>query len=944
MSNDRQLRQESHGEYIAQAINGTAVVTVYQWAREQPADPQVIAAAQALFEQLPTNQIPAIAPLADGSRMPLLRNPRFVGRDAGLRTLAASLCNDEIAVIGQVAVATGLGGIGKTNLATEFVHRYGQFFAGGVFWLSFADPAAIDAQIAECGGAGGLQVQPDFHTLPLKDQAAVVYRAWQQSIPRLLVFDNCDSDDAEALVQQYRPTTGGCRILITSRRATWNDTPDAQPLPLGVLQRHASIALLRQFRSGLTDAEADTLAAELGDLPLALHLAGSYLHRYRQAVTPEQYLAQLRQPQLLEHRSLQGWKLQKATSPTQHEQHIARTFALSYERLDMADATDALALRLLARAACFAPGVPIQYALLIATLALDAHDPDAAIEARDALVRLLDLGLVEPDDARDVRLHRLLSVFVQSVVQDATAQEDVEQVMIAKAFELNTIGISTPLLALQPHLRHVTDAALPREDAQVAALCGNLGYYLKMIGEYAAARPYLECALAIYEQVLGPTHPHTARSLTNLGMLLHALGEHAAARSYLERALTICKQVFGDIHPDTATSLNNLGMLLESQGEYTAAHSYYTHALNIREQVLGPTHPDTATSLNNQGYLLESMGEYTAARSYYERALIVRERVLGPTHPDTASSLNNLGMLLYALGEHVAAQSYLERSLAIHEQALGLTHPHTALSLDNLGELLRAMGEYKSARPCFERALDIHHLVLGSTHPTTASSLTNLGGLLQDMGEHVAARLYYERALAIYEQVLGPTHPHTASSLNNLGGLLHELGEHAAARPYYERALAIKEQVLGPAHPATAQSLNNLGMLLYTMGKYKSSRPYLARALDIHEQVLGSTHPDTATSLTNLAGLCYAEQNIPEAAALIQRALSIFEQVLGPQHPSTQTARRHLVVIEATMQQAASNPSVQTREQQLADIIAQAQSCSKLDLCQPKPRRTRRPR
>jgi hypothetical protein len=126
-----------------------------------------------------------------------------------------------------------------------------------------------------------------------------------------------------------------------------------QVLPLNVLARPESIALLRQYRPDLAEDDADlnAIAANLGDLPLALHLAGSFLARYRYAVTPSAYLAQLQQPGWLEHRSLQGWKLTRDTSPTLHEQHVARTFALSYERLDARDTTDALALALLARAA-----------------------------------------------------------------------------------------------------------------------------------------------------------------------------------------------------------------------------------------------------------------------------------------------------------------------------------------------------------------------------------------------------------------------------------------------------------------------------------------------------------------------------------------------------------------------------------------------------------------
>ncbi|HEX6290916.1 MAG TPA: helix-turn-helix transcriptional regulator, partial [Herpetosiphonaceae bacterium] len=66
---------------------------------------------------LPLDTVPPPAPLPAGSRMPLSRNPLFVGRDADLRQLAHALTVSETAAIGQVeiAAATGLGGIGKTQ-------------------------------------------------------------------------------------------------------------------------------------------------------------------------------------------------------------------------------------------------------------------------------------------------------------------------------------------------------------------------------------------------------------------------------------------------------------------------------------------------------------------------------------------------------------------------------------------------------------------------------------------------------------------------------------------------------------------------------------------------------------------------------------------------------------------------------------------------------------
>jgi hypothetical protein len=442
-------------------------IMIYAQATPRPADPEVLAAAARQLAALPLETIPNPAPLPPGSRMPLRRNPLFVGREGDLRALAAAFKG------GATVAITGLGGLGKTQLASEFVHRYGPFFAGGVLWLNCADPTAVPTEVAACGGPGGLALHPEFHMLPLADQVQLVHAAWQSPLPRLLVCDNCED---EALLAQWRPPHGGCRVLVTSRRASWEPSLGVQLVSLGVLRRDESLALLRHHRSDLpaNEADLDAIAAELGDLPLALHLAGSFLARYR-AVTPTAYLAQLRQHDRLAHRSLQGGVLTRELSPTQHEQHVARTFALSYDRLDPADPMDARALALLARAVYFADGQAIRRDLLLATITGPAEDPDAALQAEDALWRLLELGLLEPDAAGAVRLHRLLAVFVRTVARDAMAQTAVEDALLAAAERLINAGYPGPLLALHPHLRAVTEAAQPREDVRTAGLEAVLG-------------------------------------------------------------------------------------------------------------------------------------------------------------------------------------------------------------------------------------------------------------------------------------------------------------------------------------------------------------------------------------------------------------------------------------------------------------------------------------
>ena len=855
------------------------------------------AAVETELQQLTPSSPPAIAcPSSGPFSLPYPRNPCFVGREAELARLE-TLFQD-----GTIPALAGSGGLGKTQLAVEYAYRAHAAgrYPGGIFWLTLDPPESIPSQVAALAGPGGLAI-PNWDPTAFAHNLATVRAAWQEPVARLLIFDNCEDP---ALLREWRPHIGGCRVLLTTRRTRWPALSGVRALPLDPLPRALSLDLLLTPRAQLRGATVPLLLAdlqnawaaaaiceELGDLPLALALAAAYLETEEFLSLPS-YYARLR-AESLAHRSLNPQHPLEPL-PTGHVPSLAATFALSYDRLDAAHPVDAGARTLLHRAAHAAPA-PLPRPLLLRLCAdppagedgLEAGPPAELTGA--ALARLVSLGLIEPLPDETYRLHRLIAAFARDRAPDPAADAAaLTRALISGVYAVTEAGY--PLAGL-PYLDHLRQAAAPA-GPDAATLLNSLASLLQAQGNYTAARPAFEQALALREQALSPTHVLLAASLNNLAALLYAQGDYVATRPLYERALAIREQALGPDHPETASSLTNLASLLQDQGHYANARPLYARALAIYERQLGPRHPLTATGLNNLAHLLQAQGDYSAAQSLYERALAIRREVFGPGHPATATSLHNLASLLQARGDTAAARPLYEQALALCEATLGPQHPNTASSLNNLAGLLQAQGDPAAARPLYERALAIREQVFGSLHPATATSFNNLASLLQAQGDYAAARPLYEQALAIREQVFGPLHPATATSLNNLAGLFQEQGALAAARPLFERALAIREQALGPAHPLTAGSLHNLARLLQAQGDPIPARPLLERALAIRAQVLGLLHPATAQSLHHLARLLLDLGDGATADDLYAGALVAYEQLIGPDHPATLALRK----------------------------------------------------
>ena len=266
---------------------GKAIVNVYQQKSPYELSLGEIEKDRAKLSAIPVDVLPEIDGLPGGSRMAFGSNPLFVGRLDDLTAIAVVLKTGSV-------VVSGIGGVGKTQLAIEFVYRYGQFFNGGVFWLSFENPAAIQSEIASCGGA--LSLHPNFQSLPVDQQVRLVSVSWQIR-PCLLIFDNCED---EILYSRWRPPSGPSKVIVTSRKSNWDISLGIEVYELGVLKRYESISLLtKHLPDSKDDKVLDEIANELGDLALALHLAGGFLARYKTILNPTEFLDQLQDQGLL---------------------------------------------------------------------------------------------------------------------------------------------------------------------------------------------------------------------------------------------------------------------------------------------------------------------------------------------------------------------------------------------------------------------------------------------------------------------------------------------------------------------------------------------------------------------------------------------------------------------------------------------------------------------
>ncbi|MGE5698405.1 MAG: adenylate/guanylate cyclase domain-containing protein [Candidatus Sericytochromatia bacterium] len=292
----------------------------------------------------------------------------FIGRDSDVTEIQAALRAH------QLVTLTGVGGVGKTRLATEVAARIADEFPDGVWFFdlaAIADPAAVPDAVAAVLGI----TQQQGTTVSESVAAALEGRV------RLLVFDNCEHvlDAAADLVEAILAQSATVRIVATSREGLGVADEQVWPVPSLDLSAGIDSAAVNLFveraqsvAPRFSMATSDEVGAvveicrRLDGMPLAIELAAS---RMASMTAPEVR-------DRLDHR----FRLLVGSRRGLARHHTLRhAVAWSYDLLG--DAEKAL----LERCSVFAGGFDLQSACAVA--GLDDVDDFAILDLLDALVR-----------------------------------------------------------------------------------------------------------------------------------------------------------------------------------------------------------------------------------------------------------------------------------------------------------------------------------------------------------------------------------------------------------------------------------------------------------------------------------------------------------------------------------------------------------------------------
>ncbi|MGW6705578.1 FxSxx-COOH system tetratricopeptide repeat protein [Streptomyces sp. NPDC054956] len=699
---------------------------------------------------------------------------------AEMQRLRAAVEGGGTAVLCQVL--TGMGGVGKTQLAADYAHTAWETGELDVLvWITASTRTAIVTAYAQAG-VELCQADPAD-----PEQAAKSFLAWltpkarAQTCRWLIVLD--DVADPADLHLLWPPAGPHGRTLATTRRRDAALTgEDRRRMDVGLFTEAEAAAYLTACLAAHGRQEPDdqltALASDLGHLPLALSQAAAYIVDTGLACAA--YRARLADRT----RQLSDLLPERGTLPDDQPAPVDAAWSLSVDRANQFRPAG-LARPMLHLTAMLDPnGIPDTVLTSEPALAhLTAHRDSpvqnpatvTAEDAADALRALHRLSLIThtpgiPHHA--VRVHELIQRAMRDQLTpdrfDRLAYTAADAVFASWPATDRNAGLAQALRANTTALTTRAGGALYRPNAHVVLF--RTGRSLGEAGQVAAAIEHFCYLTDTATRHLGLDSPYALAARYNLAHWRREAGDPVRAARDLAVLAADQVRVLGPDHPDILNTRGAFAHCLGMAGDVVRAEQETRILLAERIVVLGPDDPSILSTLRDLVHWQAMAGNTAKAAKTTAIVLNQQVQVLGLDHPDTLITRGTIAHWRGVAGDAAGAADELGAVLEDFLRVLGPDHPHTLVTLSNLAHWRGVAGDAAGAADELGAVLGDSLRVLGPDHPQTLAIRSNIAHWQGEAGDAAGAAQALAVLLEDLLRVLGPDHPHTRATQRNIPG------------------------------------------------------------------------------------------------------------------------------------------------------------------------------
>lgn len=411
---------------------------VTKWQPQDDAFLDITRGIRAIIEDLvstPSASTSATASFPSIWMISSCRNPFFTGREDLLTHL-----HEQLTKAKEPQAISGLGGIGKTQLAIEYAYRHCTEYHY-VLWLRASTRNTLNFHLRTLAAVLHLSEKYD----PNLDKVIVAVKQWLSTHDKWLLIGD-DIDDLTMITDFLPSRSTGHVLLLTCAQSTGNI---ARQLNLEKMNLEEGIHLLLMRAKMLapggsldqvdskTRATAGAIVDEVDALPLALDQAGAYIEETKCSL--QRYLTLYRKYH-------QYFLRQRGNPAIDHPNSVTTTLLLSFKRIKQANrlAADILSL------CVFLDPNTIDENVLRADIrshgfrwiARFASYPEVQID--NALRDLLRYSLIHRTEKGTLSIHRLVQIVLQDEMSQKTQRQWAERAVRAVNQVFSFTSTDTP--------------------------------------------------------------------------------------------------------------------------------------------------------------------------------------------------------------------------------------------------------------------------------------------------------------------------------------------------------------------------------------------------------------------------------------------------------------------------------------------------------------------